>query len=78
MTAGFGEGLIDDESPNEEWKVLSTTIFNTAVGVVGYSKRKNADRFDGNNYEIRKLLQERNAAYRAKLSKIMMQQAIGG
>ena len=47
---------------------MNTTIFNTAAGVLRYTRRKNADYFDENNHEIRNLLYERNAAYRAKLS----------
>ena len=35
LTVAFGEGLNDDEAPSEEWKGLSTKIFNTGVGILG-------------------------------------------
>ena len=72
LQAGISTALSEDPdvdtSLDESWKSLSTTIFNTAAEVLGYTKRRNADWFNDHDREIKTLLMERNAALRAKLS----------
>jgi len=47
--------------------ILSKAVMDAAVDTLGYSTRKHQDRFDSNDAEIQTLLNERDAAFAAKL-----------
>ena len=68
MAAALSNGPDGDLAPDQHWKALSSTIFSTAVEVLGYTTRKNADWFNEHDRQIRTLIHQRNAALRAKQS----------
>jgi len=51
----------------KQWDTLSKAVMYAAVDTLGYSTRKHQDSFDSNDAEIQMLLNERNAAFAAKL-----------
>ncbi len=56
------------EQINDMWDDFSTTLYNTAIEVLGVSKRSHQDWFDDNNMEIRTLLQNKNRAHVAAIN----------
>lgn len=63
----LGELPEDYTSPEEMWKSMSQTVFTAATEVLGYNKKKNADWFNENEEDIKKIIEERNSALQAKL-----------
>ena len=53
----------------KQWDALNKAVMDAAVDTLGYSTRKHQDWFDSNDAEIQTLLNERNAAFAAKLRK---------
>jgi len=51
----------------KQWDTLSKAVVDAAVDTLGYSTRKHQDWFGSNDGEIQTLLNERNAAFAAKL-----------
>ena len=51
----------------KQWDTLSKAVMDAAVDTLRYSTRKHQDWFDSSDAEIQTLLDERNAAFAAKL-----------
>ena len=68
MDRTLSEERNEENLPQEMWATLSRKVFETAAGVLGYSKKKNADWFNENDGEIKRVIEDRNHALQAKLS----------
>ena len=68
LTAALNETQAEEETPESLWSNMSQTVFKVAAEVLGYTKRKNADWFNENNHEIKRLISNRNTVLRSKLS----------
>ena len=56
---------LSSENPEENWTVFHKTVHSSAATTIGYSSRKHQDRFDENDDEIQRLLEEKHRLHKA-------------